>query len=90
MKHLKGYIAISLAALMWGVAASVAKSFFTRAYEPLILVQMRVTLSFAVMFLLQRIQAHRPSRESVPSAGEPVLRTTSRPQSTCQCTWYDN
>jgi drug/metabolite transporter (DMT)-like permease len=51
MKHLKGYIAISLAAIMWGVAASVAKSFFNKAYEPLILVQMRVTLSFAVMFL---------------------------------------
>ncbi len=51
MKHLKGYIAISLAAVMWGVAASVAKSFFNKAYEPLILVQMRVTLSFAVLFL---------------------------------------
>lgn len=51
MKHLKGYIAISLAAVMWGVAASVAKSFFNKAYEPLILVQMRVTLSFVVMFL---------------------------------------
>ncbi len=51
MRHLKGYIAISLAAIMWGVAASVAKSFFNKAYEPLILVQMRVTLSFAVMFL---------------------------------------
>lgn len=51
MKHLKGYIAISLAAVMWGVAAAVAKSFFNKAYEPLILVQMRVTLSFAVLFL---------------------------------------
>jgi DME family drug/metabolite transporter len=51
MNHLKGYIAISLAAVMWGVAASVAKSFFNMSYEPLILVQMRVTLSFAVLFL---------------------------------------
>ncbi|MDP1677110.1 MAG: EamA family transporter [Bacteroidota bacterium] len=51
MKHLKGYIAISLAAVLWGVAASVAKSFFNKAYEPLILVQMRVTLSFAVLFI---------------------------------------
>jgi len=51
MKHLKGYIAISLAAVMWGVAAAVAKSFFNKAYEPLILVQMRVSLSFAVLFL---------------------------------------
>ncbi len=51
MKHLKGHIAISLAAVMWGVAAAVAKSFFNKSYEPLILVQMRVTLSFAVLFL---------------------------------------
>ncbi len=51
MNHRKGYIAISLAAVLWGVAASVAKSFFNNAYEPLILVQMRVTLSFAVLFL---------------------------------------
>lgn len=51
MKHLKGYVAISIAAILWGVAASVAKSFFNNAYEPLILVQMRVTLSFAVLFL---------------------------------------
>jgi DME family drug/metabolite transporter len=51
MKHLKGYVAISLAAIMWGVAAAVAKSFFNKDYEPLILVQMRVTLSFAVLFL---------------------------------------
>ena len=51
MKHLKGYVAISLAAIMWGVAATVAKSFFNKAYEPLILVQMRVTLSFAVLFI---------------------------------------
>lgn len=51
MKHRKGYIAISLAAVLWGVAATVAKSFFNRSYEPLILVQMRVTLSFAVLFI---------------------------------------
>jgi len=51
MKHLKGYFAISLAAITWGVAAVVAKSFFNKSYEPLVLVQMRVTLSFAVLFL---------------------------------------
>lgn len=51
MKNIKGFIAISLAAILWGVAATVAKSFFNREYDPLILVQMRVTLSFAVLFL---------------------------------------
>lgn len=51
MKHLKGYIAISSAALLWGIAATVAKFFFNKNYEPLILVQMRVTISFAILFL---------------------------------------
>lgn len=51
MKRYAGTIAISLAALLWGVAATVAKTFFNHSYAPLILVQMRVTLSFAVLFL---------------------------------------
>lgn len=51
MKHLKGYLAISAAAVMWGIAATVAKILFNKQYEPLILVQMRVTISFAVLFL---------------------------------------
>lgn len=51
MKHLKGYLAISAAACLWGVAATVAKFLFNQQYEPLILVQMRVTISFAVLFI---------------------------------------
>ena len=51
MKHLKGYVAISAAACLWGIAATVAKILFNKQYEPLILVQMRVTISFAVLFL---------------------------------------
>ncbi len=51
MKDLKGYFAISAAALMWGIAATVAKFLFNKNYEPLVLVQMRVTIAFAVMFL---------------------------------------
>ena len=51
MKHLKGYLAISAAACMWGIAATIAKFLFNRNYDPLVLVQMRVTISFAVLFL---------------------------------------
>ena len=51
MKHLKGYVAISAAACLWGIAATVAKILFNKQYEPLILVQMRVTISFSVLFL---------------------------------------
>jgi drug/metabolite transporter (DMT)-like permease len=51
MKHLKGYLAISAAACLWGIAATVAKILFNKQYEPLILVQMRVTISFTVLFL---------------------------------------
>ncbi len=51
MKEWKGYLAISAAAFLWGVAATVAKFFFNKNYDPLILVQMRVTISFAVLFI---------------------------------------
>ncbi len=50
MKDLKGYASISAAAFLWGVAATVAKFFFNKHYEPLILVQMRVTIAFAILF----------------------------------------
>lgn len=51
MKEWKGYFAISAAAFLWGIAATVAKFFFNKNYDPLILVQMRVTISFAVLFI---------------------------------------
>lgn len=50
MKDLKGYLSISAAAILWGVAATVAKFFFNRHYEPLILVQMRVSIAFFILF----------------------------------------
>lgn len=50
MKELKGYLSISAAAILWGVAATVAKFFFNRHYEPLILVQMRVSIAFFILF----------------------------------------
>ena len=50
MKDMKGYVAIAGAAFLWGIAATVAKYFFNRHYEPLILVQMRVTIAFVILF----------------------------------------
>lgn len=50
MKELKGYLSISAAAVLWGFAATVAKFFFNRQYEPLILVQMRVSIAFVILF----------------------------------------
>lgn len=60
MKHLKGYLAISVAACLWGIAATVAKFLFNKNYDPLVLVQMRVTISFAVLFLF--FLFHNPQR----------------------------
>ncbi|MFA6540478.1 MAG: DMT family transporter [Bacteroidota bacterium] len=50
MRDLKGYLSISAAAILWGIAATVAKFFFNRHYEPLILVQMRVSIAFVILF----------------------------------------
>ncbi len=50
MKNFKGYLFIALAALSWGISATVAKHFFNNHYSPLIVVQMRVTISFIILF----------------------------------------
>lgn len=51
MSKLKGYIFISIAAIFWGFSATVVKSFLNKAYDPLIIVQMRVTLAFIALLL---------------------------------------
>jgi drug/metabolite transporter (DMT)-like permease len=45
MNRLKGYALILGATLFWGVAATAAKFLFTRHFDTLVLVQMRMTLS---------------------------------------------
>jgi drug/metabolite transporter (DMT)-like permease len=45
MNRLKGYAFILGATLFWGIAATVAKFLFTRHFDTLVLVQMRMTLS---------------------------------------------
>lgn len=58
MKYLKGYILILIAALFWGIAATIAKFLFEFEINPLDLVQTRVTFSAVIMmgyfFLFKR------------------------------------
>ena len=49
MRSLKGYLFILCATTFWGVSATIAKFFFTHNESTLVLVQMRMTLSFFVM-----------------------------------------
>ena len=49
MHHLRGYLFIAIAAIFWGISATVAKFLFTKAYDPLIIVQMRVTIACCIL-----------------------------------------
>ena len=51
MTSFKGYFYILGATMFWGISATIAKSLFTQHIDPLILVQMRVTISF-IFFIL--------------------------------------
>lgn len=58
MKSLRGYLFILGAALFWGVSATVARYLITQRFDTLLLVQMRITLSFLI--LLPLFLAFRP------------------------------
>ena len=49
MKKLKGYFFIAIAATLWGASATVVKHLFNIQYPPLIIVQTRVSIAFAVL-----------------------------------------
>ncbi|MCX7780218.1 MAG: DMT family transporter [Negativicutes bacterium] len=49
-KEMYGYLAVTLAALMWGVGGSAAKFLFNQAVSPQLLVKLRLTLSFFILF----------------------------------------
>jgi len=51
MKSYKGYLFILGATMFWGISATIAKFLFNRQVETLILVQMRITISFILLFL---------------------------------------
>ena len=47
--EIKGYIAVTVAAVLWGVGGTVAKILFNQAMSPFLLVKLRLILSFAVL-----------------------------------------
>jgi drug/metabolite transporter (DMT)-like permease len=51
MKQYTGYVWIAAAASLWGIAATVAKFLFNNQYDPLIIVQTRVTIACVALFL---------------------------------------
>lgn len=51
MKSLKGYLFVLGAASFWGISATVAKFLFTQNIDTLVLVQMRITLSYLLLLL---------------------------------------
>ncbi len=53
-----GYVFVIAAALLWGVSGSSAKYLFNRGVTPFELVQFRVTITFAVLFLF--LLVHNP------------------------------
>lgn len=50
-KQLYGYLAVLIAATMWGVGGSVAKFLFNQSVSPYLLVKIRLTLSFLLVFV---------------------------------------
>lgn len=49
-KELKGGILIAVAAFFWGISGTVAKMLFNNSINPIKLVNMRLTLSFLILF----------------------------------------
>ena len=49
-KELMGYLTVIAAALMWGLGGAVAKAMFNQSLDPLVVVKIRMTLSFFLMF----------------------------------------
>jgi len=47
--EIRGYMAVAVAAVLWGVGGSVAKLMFNQAISPFLLVKLRLSLSFLVL-----------------------------------------
>lgn len=52
LEDLRGYLNIVFATIFWGFSATIAKFLFKHEVDLLVLVQMRSTLSFVVLFLI--------------------------------------
>ena len=51
MKAAKGYLFIATAATLWGASATIVKHLFNVQFQPLIIVQTRVSIAFVVLLL---------------------------------------
>lgn len=49
-EQIYGYLAVLVAATMWGIGGSVAKFLFNQSVSPYLLVKIRLTLSFLIVF----------------------------------------
>jgi drug/metabolite transporter, DME family len=69
MKQYLGYVWIAAAATLWGVAATVVKHLFNNQFDPLIIVQTRVTIACAalvVFFLITNRSMLRIELRDIP------------------------
>lgn len=55
MKSIRGYFFVLGAITFWGISATIARSLFARSVDPLVLVQMRMTLSCIILCLILAI-----------------------------------
>ncbi len=51
MKDWKGYLFVAIAATLWGASATMVKHLFNTHYDPLIIVQTRVSIAFIFLLL---------------------------------------
>ena len=69
MKQYTGYVWIAAAASLWGIAATVVKFLFNNQYDPLIIVQTRVTIAcvaLVLFFLLRNRSLLRVELRDIP------------------------
>ncbi|MFZ5825656.1 MAG: EamA family transporter [Bacillota bacterium] len=58
--HLRGYLAVTSAAVLWGIAGTLAKYLFaSKSVPPFLLVQLRMGIAFLVMALVMAVIAPR-------------------------------
>ena len=58
-EKLRGYLAVTAAATLWGVSGVVAKSLFNRQVEPWTVIEIRLTGAFAVLLAALALRRHR-------------------------------
>lgn len=67
-EKLRGYLAVTAAATLWGVSGAVAKSLFNRQIEPWTVIEIRLTGAFAILLVALVARGHplRAGGEQLP------------------------